>query len=112
MATLLFCWRCDMEVPMLTEREWEEVVPLLQRSINDVKQYRERHGVSLRAAMDESLGQSAIAKYEEITGVRETNVNAIWHHRASIYGPPCVACGKPLRTPKAKFCAACGKTVA
>jgi hypothetical protein len=112
MATLLFCWRCDMEVPMLTEREWEEVAPLLQSSIGDVKAYRERHGVSLQAAMEVSFGQSAIAKYEEITGIKENNVNVIWHHRASIYGPPCIACGKPLRTPKARLCAACGKIVA
>ncbi|HEX8430379.1 MAG TPA: hypothetical protein VF625_03795 [Longimicrobium sp.] len=49
-----------------------------------------------------------IAGYEMFTGVRETNVNAIPHHVASLYGPPCPACGKPLRTPKARLCAACG----
>jgi hypothetical protein len=45
-----------------------------------------------------------------MTGLRETNINAIWHHRIAEYGPPCGACGKPLRTPKARLCAACGAT--
>jgi hypothetical protein len=50
----------------------------------------------------------ALQAYERITGVAETNINAIWHHRRSLYGPPCEACSKPLRTPRASFCAACG----
>lgn len=48
------------------------------------------------------------AGYEMFTGVAETNPNAVWHHVASLYGPPCPACGKPLRTPRARLCAACG----
>ena len=47
--------------------------------------------------------------YSELTGFYESNHNAIMHHQISIYGPPCEACGKPLRTPQAAFCAACGK---
>jgi hypothetical protein len=101
-----------MEIPMLTEDEWEEVVPLLHRSIEDVQAYRARHGVTLKVAMEEGFGQAALGKYEELTGFKETNVNAVWHHRASMYGAPCKACGKPLRTPQAKLCAACGKVVA
>jgi hypothetical protein len=48
------------------------------------------------------------AGYGMFTGVAETNPNAVWHHVASLYGPPCPACGKPLRTPRARLCAACG----
>ena len=48
-----------------------------------------------------------LREYERITGFRETNPMAIYHHLVWIYGPPCAACGKPLRTPRAKFCAAC-----
>jgi len=47
-------------------------------------------------------------EYNRLTGFRETNPNAVWHHRISLYGPPCGSCGKPLRTPVATFCAACG----
>jgi hypothetical protein len=39
--------------------------------------------------------------YERITGQKESNPNAIGHHRVSLYGPPCKSCGKPLRSPLA-----------
>jgi len=46
--------------------------------------------------------------YFEVTGFRETEPNAIMHHRIAQHGPPCEKCGKPYRTPRASFCAACG----
>ena len=49
-----------------------------------------------------------IYTYLRITGFRETNHNAIMHHQISQYGKPCKNCGKPYRTEKASFCAACG----
>ncbi len=45
--------------------------------------------------------------YKEVTGMEETEPNAIMHHRIAQYGPPCENCGKPYRTSKASFCAAC-----
>jgi hypothetical protein len=93
---------------MLTESEWAQVEPALTRAMADIQDYRKLHGVGLREAMQLSHGASALKLYNEITGFGETNVNAIWHHRASDYGPACVTCGKPLRTPCASLCAACG----
>ncbi len=52
-----------------------------------------------------------LREYERITGLHETNQNAVYHHRLSLYGPPCSSCGKPLRSPRARFCAACGAAV-
>jgi hypothetical protein len=54
------------------------------------------------------MAKPMLEKYREITGFDETNYLAIFNHRISIYGDPCKSCGKPLRTPVAAFCAACG----
>ena len=89
-AKIIYCWRCDAEMPMLGEDEYLAVFRVVKRE-----------GILNGQA-------AALDMYEELTGLRETNLNAIWHHRVSLYGPPCKSCGKPLRTPKASFCAACG----
>ncbi|MGH8080403.1 MAG: hypothetical protein ACREP7_07500 [Lysobacter sp.] len=108
MAQDLYCWRCDTILPMLTEAEWELMSVALSQGISDTKRYRQTHEVSLAEARKQAFGQSALELYRRMTGMQETNVNAIWHHRLSIYGPPCAHCGKPLRTDRAKLCAACG----
>ena len=109
MAKDLYCWRCDAVIPMLTEDEWRIMEPALNRGIANIQAYRARHGASLNEAMHQGFGEHALRLYRELTGYAETNADAIWHHRVSIYGPPCQTCGKPLRTPRASFCAACGE---
>lgn len=52
--------------------------------------------------------KALINYYQELTGYKETDPNAIMHHRIDLYGPPCENCTKPYRTSQAKFCAACG----
>ena len=84
---------------MLDEAEWQIVAPLLGSSIEAAK----------RSGHNNIFGFMALAKYEKLTGSRETDPNAVWHHRAALYGPPCTKCGKPLRTPQANLCAACGQ---
>lgn len=82
-----------MDVPMLTDAEKDIVwAALLDRN--------------LRA--DERQAKF-LAEYERLTGFREIDPNAVMHHVASQYGPPCTSCGKPLRTPRASYCAACGE---
>jgi hypothetical protein len=93
---------------MLDEREWEQVLPHLAHGIHDIRAYHQAHGGGLMEAKMQVYGNGALQRYYEITGYRETSINALWHHRLSLYGPPCLSCGKPLRTPRAKFCAACG----
>lgn len=88
---ILYCWRCKMDIPMLDESEWAQVSSELRR--RDVKK---------RAAF-----QLALDAYERLTGFKETNVNALHHHRISLYGPACSSCGKPMRTPDATLCGAC-----
>ena len=95
---LLWCWRCKMDVPMLDEDEYQLVTG----------KHGPKSGGNL-AEKIESFHGPVLREYERITGFHETNGNAVYHHRLSLYGPPCSACGKPLRTPQAKFCAACGQ---
>ncbi len=92
---------------MLTDEEWEVIRPLLWADTKKIKSYREESGVGLREALD-TLRFRACEKYYEITGFRETNPNALWHHYLSLYGPECINCGHLLRTPKASYCANCG----
>jgi hypothetical protein len=58
----------------------------------------------------EALRLESLERYREVTGFVETNINAVFPHIISLYGRPCGVCGKPLRTPRAKMCAACGTT--
>ena len=62
----------------------------------------DRYGIRLKDRLPE-----AVQKYQRLTGYRETNANAIWHHKLSLYGAPCKQCGRPLRTPDAKKCGSC-----
>jgi hypothetical protein len=105
MAKVLYCWRCKADIPMLEDQEWEEVLPALTGGIQQIKTYRETTGASLAEAKNQISGTEALEKYLEITGYRETNIDALWHHRASMFGPPCLECSKPLRTPQARMCA-------
>ena len=93
---------------MLEEHEWQLLVPHLQDAIEQIKRQRIANGSSIAQASAAGFGQEALRVYFELTGFRETNVNALWHHRLSHLGPLCTVCAKPLRTPQAKHCAECG----
>jgi len=91
---MLWCWRCKRDVPMLDDEEF-------------------KRAISLRGTGEGDLWQGefgpVLQEYERITGFHESNVNAFYHHKISLYGPPCRNCGKPLRTPRAKLCGSCMK---
>lgn len=89
-----WCWRCQMVVPMLEEEEYKKALELnaKARKINSLK----------------DRFQPLIDYHYQITGYKEENPNVIFHHALHWYGKPCEQCGKPYRTPKASFCAACG----
>jgi hypothetical protein len=103
----LWCWRCKAEMPMLDEAEYTVALGLYRDGIRATQEFRKKWQVPLKDAKVEERFQPLLAWYEKLTGFKETNENAVMHHRLSLYGPPCARCGKPLRTPKAKLCGAC-----
>lgn len=95
---MLWCWRCKMEVPMLDEAEEKQVHEIMARAPGV-----EAGGLNLFERF-----QLVLQYYNQLTGWNETIANAVMHHMINLYGPPCEQCGKPYRTDKATFCAACG----
>jgi hypothetical protein len=108
MPQQVYCWRCQIEIPMLDEGEWSQLAPLLTHATKEMKNFRGRTGASLEVTMQQGIQRPALDKYQELTGFEETNFNALWHHRLAQYGPPCEKCGKLMRTEVARFCAECG----
>jgi len=103
----LWCWRCKSEMPMLDEDEYFQVAEVNRDAIQMVKRHREETGLPIRSASVQELYRPVELRYEELTGMKNCDHDAIMHHRISRYGPPCKHCGKPLRTPKAKLCGSC-----
>lgn len=98
----LWCWRCQVVIPMLDDEEFTRVHALLVEGSEAFASGRRlKDGRDVRSA-------AALEEYERITGVAESNGTALWHHRLSLHGPECAKCGHPLRTPDAKHCASCG----
>src|SRR5579859_3901675 len=107
---IMWCWRCRQDVPMLDEDEYAIIHRVIQECFARARQW---HGMTLdegRLPLDE-LFEPVRAGYARMTGMANCHHNAIMHHRIAIYGPACAHCGKPLRTPRASFCAACGAPV-
>jgi hypothetical protein len=93
---------------MLDEAEYEVVREAHTRGIEAIKDYRQRNDVTLQETPVEELHRPVREAYERLTGAMGFDADHILKHRLSLYGPPCSVCGKPLRTPQAKLCAACG----
>jgi hypothetical protein len=94
-------------MPMLDDSEYAEILELYRQCAIATKEFRKQWELPLHDIAVQERFEPLRRRYEELTGVQESNQNAIMHHRLSLYGPPCKECGKPLRTPKAKLCGAC-----
>jgi hypothetical protein len=97
-----------MELPMLDDEEWRQLTPLLRGFTDSIKRHREHHSSTVQEATNSANPDPALQKYFDLTGFKETNINALWHHQISLYGEPCERCSKPLRTRGAKMCVECG----
>jgi hypothetical protein len=95
---------------MLDDEEWAELQGIWHGAKHELVDRDFDPGETARnSPVMTEAHRLMLAAYERLTGFRETNPAALWHHVASMYGPDCLECGKPLRTPQAQFCAACGR---
>ena len=93
---------------MLDEDEYARVAERYRDAFRPGQQLREERPLPLDAALDiEARFEPVRREYEAVTGWQTATRMPLMHHRTAMYGPPCHACGKPLRTPRAKRCAAC-----
>ena len=113
----LWCWRCRAVVAMLDDDEWElvqEVGAAGESGLEVLERERVRRGLPPISGSPEELpfphrkSWPYLAAYRLITGVADASLFVVRHHVASKYGAPCTGCGRPLRTPVARFCVACG----
>ena len=93
---------------MLDEQEYAEASRLYGECAKAVKEFRRQWNVPLASAGTDERFRSIREWYEQLTGVSGCPQDVIMHHRLSKFGNPCRACGRPLRSPRAKLCAACG----
>ena len=109
MADLFYSYKVRREIPLLSEEDYKAVAVHLRNRIDDIKRYRKKHNCSLEEALAKANGgQKALAAFEKVTGVRLNHPDEIYIARRALYGRQCGNCGKPVRTPRAKFCAECG----
>jgi hypothetical protein len=107
---MLWCWRCQQEMPMLEPAEAllvQKAKVMGMRVVEEEARHRGRLLLPMQVDGVARLRQPMLEMYRLLTGFVETNPNAVLHHEVAQYGPPCPRCTKPLRTPMARFCAAC-----
>jgi hypothetical protein len=117
-AQALWCWRCRKVLPMLEPHEWAVVeearaagaqyVAVLARARANLPAGHDFTPLPPHAGASSQRIAPLPLTYELFTGLRARPLE-ILHHRTSLYGPPCHICEKPLRTPTASWCAACGQ---
>ena len=105
---VLWCWRCQEDVPMLDEGEFARIDELYRECTAAVQQYRQDHSAPLSQTPVDDLYRPVRDEYARLTGRTGDHQDEVLRHRLAHHGPPCSVCGKPLRTPEARICAACG----
>jgi hypothetical protein len=96
---------------MLDEQEYAEALRRYGECMKATKEFRQRWNVPLEDASIHQRFGPLREWYQRISGFPDCHQNAILHHRVSNFGAPCRVCGKPLRSPRARLCAACGAAV-
>lgn len=99
----VYCWRCCRFVRTLTDEEYDQCHRIIKA----------RKGVSRAIAISDAERERRLAAlaHEELklSDGEHIDVTELLRHRLDRFGPPCKHCGKNLRTPRARMCAACGR---
>ena len=98
---------------MMDEQEFAQVEVVYRAAVQTIKSRRARRNTSLEDTPLAKIYRPVQLLYRalsEAAGLEAPIVAAphVLKHRLASYGPPCAHCGRPLRTPIAKVCAACG----
>jgi hypothetical protein len=98
---------------MMDEDEFARVYATYLDGIRTIQAIRERDDVSLAESPVREMAARVRREYEALGGTPGfgdpgDDVHHVLKHRLADYGPLCTACGRPLRTPEASLCAACG----
>lgn len=95
---------------MLSEAEWSAVSTRLGVSFLLAKGMDDASGLDPDTQMAAATVWRGYAmdRYQDLTGHRLESPWQLYLVRNADYGPNCASCSKPLRTPSASFCAACG----
>ena len=74
-------------MPMLDEAEYVEVASLYSGAMKGTKDFRQQWGIPLENASIEQRFAPVRLRYEQMTGMKGCNENAIMHHRLSLFWP-------------------------
>lgn len=112
---LVYCWRCDKYVRGLSESENKWFVYELER-------FKVRSSVISKRQRDSGRSEYSASELQALRkiGDRFDRVSRrlggpassrcfLTKHRLSYIGPPCIGCGKNLRTTKSNWCLECGR---
>jgi hypothetical protein len=106
---VMYCWRCQADTPMFDELEFEVLVSLYCRAVEKIKSRQGSYCGDARRQFILDQYRPVLEEYRRLTGQEWAGPPSdLIHHSIAKHGPLCHRCGKPLRTPKARHCAACG----
>ncbi len=94
---------------MLDEVEYAELWAVYEACRRAMYRAREGGHATPRDAPVTGLYRPVQDAYARMTGVVGVEPQHMLTHRLAAFGPPCTYCGRPLRTPTATSCVACGR---
>lgn len=103
-----WCWRCQRDVGYLDDQEAALIDAVLAESARSPVVGDANFIDRIRLQVEPAIASYVSITREEAPSHPNVSVHFVMKHRLSRLGRACLECGKPLRTPRASICAACG----